>query len=55
VADAGGAERELDDEARPLPGSDSTEIRPPLTSMKPFAIASPNPDPWCDGGWPGER
>ena len=29
----------------PWPGSDSTEIVPPLASTKPFAIARPRPDP----------
>src|SRR6202044_804496 len=29
----------------PWPGSESTEIVPPLASMNPFAIDSPRPDP----------
>ena len=29
----------------PWPGSESTEIVPPLASTKPFAIASPRPEP----------
>ena len=29
----------------PWPGSDSTEIRPPLASTNPRAIASPRPEP----------
>src|SRR5438477_145425 len=32
----------------PWPGTDSTPMRPPFSSTKPLAIASPSPEPW----WP---
>jgi hypothetical protein len=37
------------------PGVDSTQIRPPFASTKPFAIASPSPDPKCVSPAAGER